>query len=309
MRRKKENGGKTMRKRQNKKSSVLFWLIAVAALGLIMLLTHEPVRAAAGPCDSYSKTTDSDRDGFSDYDECNGINFAGTAGGSFPGWKDLGSYNDRSQYLDPNSADLFVILVPKPNGYFSSIPSPLEFLSNPRESGGLGIAVHKIDNSRVASSPDRKVCGNCQTGFNTQKSLRISENLDIKNPKILASSPAQHGNPNQTDTAVVYTERIRDFIELTCGCSDILTGQCLDCCDNATPPACGGDLFYKYIKHSIVHEIGHQIMLTTTKDPNWNWHYPEDTGVELDYQVHAAGKIFHLGTTFTNADQSGFKLK
>jgi hypothetical protein len=302
-----------MKGRKGLKSWICVMLMAVTAVGMIVLLTHEPVKAAVtDPCVSYSKTKDSDGDGFSDYDECNGIIFAGQAQGTFFGLKDRGSL-DRSQYLDPNTLDLFVVLVPKAGGYFSllpSTPSPLEFLSNPRGSGGLGIAVHLINANQVATSPDRKVCSNCQTGFNTQKALRITESLDISNPKILGSSPSQHGNPNQTDTAVVYTERIKDSLELQCGCTDILNvQQCNDCCDNATPQACGSALFYKYIKHSIVHEIGHQIMLTTTKDANWNWHYPEDTGVELDYQVHATGKTFHLGTTFTSTDQSGFKLK
>jgi hypothetical protein len=299
-----------MKERKGFNSWIYVMLMAVAALGVIVLLTHEPVKAAVtDPCASPSKTTDSDGDGFSDYDECNGITFAGTGGGTFPGY--INKTSDRSQYLDPNTLDLFVILVPKIGGYFSTIPSPpspLEFISNPKGSGGLGIAVHLINANQVATNPDRKVCSNCQTGFNTQKALRITESLDISNPKILGSSPSQHGNPNQTDTAVVYTERIKDSLELQCGCTNILSG-CDVCCDNATQKTCGANLFYKYIKHSIAHEIGHQIMLTTTKDASWNWHYPEDTGVELDYAVHAVGNIIHLGTTFTSTDQSGFKLK
>jgi len=142
--------------------------------------------------------------------------------------------------------------------------------------------------------------------------VRVTEILDDGgtgvNRNILASSSSMHGTPNGTDLCIIYTVRIRNSIQEKCGCADILTSSCGNCCDNTG--VCGKDLFYKYIKHTIAHEIAHQLVLKTTSDPQWGWHYAEDTNVDLDYQVHFdTGDGFHLGTTFTGADYSGATLK
>jgi hypothetical protein len=315
MRRIKENGGKTMRKRQNEKLSMLFWLMAVAALGMIMFLTHEPVHAADA-CASYSRTTDSDGDGFSDYDECNGITFAGSGGGTFPGYKSRTS--DRSKYLDPNSKDLFVIMAPASGGYFNSLgTNRLEYIYNSTNNGGLGISTHEIDTTKAAA--DRTVCKTATnypctkpTGQTyLERAVKVTESLDDGgtgvNRNILASSSSMHGTPNGTDLCMIYTVRIKNSLQGKCGCTNILDASCANCCDNTG--VCGTNLFYKYIKHTIAHEIGHQIMLTKTNDPTWGWHYPEGTGVDLDYQVIFDGTSFLLGTVFTGDDSKGATLK
>jgi hypothetical protein len=320
MRRKKQNGGKTMRKRQNNKSSVLFWLMAVAALGIIIPLAHEPVHAAADACASYSKTADSDGDGFVDYEECNGITFYG--GGTFPGYKNR--TGDRKQYLDPNSKDLFVIMAPATGGYFNSLgANRLEYIYNSASNGGLGISTHEIASNKAAA--DRTVC-KAATGYTCtkptgqtvlQKAVKGTENLNDggtgANRNILASSSSMHGTPNGTDLCMIYTVRIKNSIQEKCGCQNIdkadASNTCNGCCDNATPQTCGQALFYKYIKHTIAHEIAHQLMLTITNDPTWGWHYPEGTGVDLDYMSYFDGASFIVGTVFTGADYSGARLK
>jgi hypothetical protein len=190
----------------------------------------------------------------------------------------------------------------------------LEYILNTRLAGGLEIYTHQIPYTKVLS--DRTVCKTV-TGYPCtiptgqtvkQKAVQVTESVDPGSGTtalILGSSPSMHGTPNDTDLATVYTVRIKNHLQTVCGCPDI--NSCSNCCDNAG--VCGQALFYKYIKHTIAHEIAHQIVLTTGYDAKLGWHYPEDSRVELDVQVHHDGNIFYVGTTFTGADQDGYRLK
>lgn len=309
-----------MKRGKGLKSCAYRMLMVAAALFMVILLPQAPAQGAGGgadPCASYSATQDRDNDGFTDYDECKGITYAGTAGGTLPG--SSSSKTARANRLDPGTRDLFAVLVPAASGgYFGLLTNPLEYIYNTRLTGGLEIYVHQIAYTKVAS--DRTVCktvtGSYPCAIPTgqtvrQKAVQVTESVDPGSGTtalILGSSPSMHGTPNDTDLATVYTVRIKNHLQTVCGCSGNM-GQnwCTTCCDQTQ--TCGQNLFYKYVKHTIAHEIAHQIVLTTGYDAKLGWHYPEDSRVELDVQVHHDGNTFYVGTTFTAADQDGYRLK
>lgn len=277
----KGNGGKAMIKRQAMKPIFILGIMAAAALSMILLSTPTPAQAAGGdPCAQYSKTGDRDGDGFSDYDECNGITFAGTVGGTFPGSNSTTTL--RTNRLDPGSRDLFVIMVPATPSYFPG--NPLEFVSNAQAQGGLGVTVHVLsseqaDNNRFVTSSSR------------QKAVRVTESLDTSNPTILGYT-SSCGTPNGLDLTTVYTARIKNFVK-------------------SVYPGAPQSLIDTYIKHTIAHEVGHSVgPLAPVFNSNYGgYHYKTGTNVLMDQSVYYKGKTFYIGTAYTSTDQAATNLK
>jgi hypothetical protein len=280
-------------------------LAAVAVMGMSLLLSQVPAQAAVD-CATVSATskTDTDGDGFTDYDECRGITFAG--GGTFPG-KNSGL--SREQRLDPDTKDLFVILVrATPSGGNSShIPwkgatstdyagdaaywfGYVSNAANQTTGFGLGIAVHEIIAAQAAS--DRTVCPKigstaCQVPTSQtarQKALKVTESLDQTADNTLGYTSGC-GNPNGPDLTTVYTQKIYNLL------SQI--GQLTQL-----------DL---YIKHTIAHEIGHTVGPLA---PVSGYHYESAiNNLIMDKSVYQSGNNVYVGTQFTTGDQAGIHLK
>jgi hypothetical protein len=263
-----------MRKIEGMKLSMLFGLLAIAAL----VLVTPPIQVWA---------QDVDNDGFTDSQESTGITLFDQS--LFPSC--IGTGYQRAYCLDPASKDLFVILVPAMS---TLIPAnPLEFVSRNQTSGGLGIATHEIASANAGL--DREIT-------TTQKAVRITESLDTGNNVILGIS--QYGTPNGLDLATVYTQRIKNHIMSVCG-SSFGTSKCAD-----NTGVSSQALIDKYIKHTIAHEAAHMLMLTTTNNERLGGHhYKTGTNVILDQSVYYKGTAFYIGTTFTSADKSGATLK
>jgi hypothetical protein len=287
-------GGIQMKRTEELRSWMYAVLMAVAVMGMSFFLTQVPAQAAVN-CTTVSSTsrTDTDGDGFTDYDECRGITFAG--GGTFPG-KNSGL--SREQRLDPDTKDLFVIVVRKT----PSLMPPktgnqtywFEYIIHPvgQSAGqfGLGLAVHEITTTQA---PNRTV-GNtaCQTptGQNVrQKAVRVSESLDQTADNILGYTSGC-GNPNGPDLTTIYTKKIQNLLS-----SIGQLGQL--------------DL---YIKHTIAHEIGHTVgPLAPVNIPEYGpYHYQSaDNDLIMDQSVYQVGNQVYIGTSYTSADQAGIKLK
>jgi hypothetical protein len=195
----------------------------------------------------------------------------------------------RGQYLDPDSRDLFVILVPQLNGRLASVASPLQFVSNPVSQGGLGITVHLISQDQVLGT-DRKVTP-------TQNAVRVTESLTTSDPNILGFSNT--GTPNGLDLATIYTQNILNHLATVYG-------------GLAKVPAGLADT---YIKHTIAHEVGHMLgPLAPAYDSRFGgYHYKSGTNVMMDQSVYytsKAGKVtFYIGTAYTSLDQASSKLR
>jgi len=269
-----------VKKREGLRSWMYVIVMAVAFTGMSLLLTQVPAQAAVN-CSSPSTTADADSDGFTDAQECNGIilDRGSVPVTNFPG-KNSGL--TRAERLDPDTKDLFVILVPT-NPSKIPLVNPLEYVSAPQSNGGLGIAVHVIgptqaDSNRYVSS------------FSTEKAVRVTESLDASTTTPLGISSC--GTPNGLDLATVYTQRIENHVtSINQGPSPSLTET--------------------YIKHTIAHEVAHMLGPLA---PKYNasyggYHYKTGTNVILDQSVYYKGTTLYIGTTYTSADKTGVKLK
>jgi hypothetical protein len=291
-----------MKRREGLRSWMYAILIALAVMGMSLLLSQVPAQAAVS-CANVSSTskTDTDGDGFTDYDECRGITFAG--GGTFPGKNSANRPSDRSQYLDPDTKDLFVILVRKtPTSLMPAKPTNaedvaywFEYIIHPvgQSTGqfGLGFAVHEIP---ATQAPNRTVCSTtgCQTPTGQtvkQKAVKISESLDQTADNILGYT-SSCGTPNGPDLTTIYTQKIYNLLSRINQLSQL-------------------DL---YIKHTIAHEIGHTVgPLAPVNDPNYGaYHYQSaDNHLIMDQSVYQSGGNVYIGTQYTAGDQAGVHLK
>jgi hypothetical protein len=288
-------GGGIMKNRR-----FLKYMLIVALGGMIVFLSQGPAKAGVICSPTMSQTTDSDRDGFTDYLECYGLTLKN---GSFvPG---RANCNGGTNCLDPDNKDLFVILVPAtPTSYLP--PNSLQLVSNPISQGGLGITVHLIYPTASYPFTDRTVASS-----STQKAVRVTESLDTTSPNVLGFSNT--GTPNGLDMATIYTQRIINFIKSACG-NSYGTSTCAD--SSGIYDSTGNlALTQKYIIHTIDHEVGHVLgPLAPVYNANYGgYHYKSGTNVIMDqsiYYTSKEGKVtFYIGTGYTAPDQSSAKLK
>ena len=172
----------------------------------------------------------------------------------------------------------------------------MEFVWRPKASGGLELATHRILAAQVKTAP-RKVNA-------TQNAVKVTENSDATSTTILGQ--ATYGTPQGLDGVIIYTKRIKAFIDTTCAGK-----TCTDSTGSITNTA---DLTTKYIKHTIAHEVGHDVSLTGTSNAAYGgYHYATGTKTIMEQTVYkeypAGGVKFFISDTFTTVDQGGIKLK
>jgi hypothetical protein len=274
------NGGKTMKKSQKINTKAGLGLLMVAALVLAAFSTQAwaLVDCAASP----SNVADHDGDGFTDAQECGGITL----------------YHDGSTLtMNPNNPDLFVILIPATPSNFP--PNPLEFVSNPITSGGLGLTTHLIPPASARS--DRLVSPD-----SPQKAVRITENL---HPEGVILGYANQGTPNDLDAAIIYTEHIKNHVETVCA------EEGTTYCRNSVPFADGpAAIILIYIKHTIAHEVGHMTMLAVEYNRRFGgYHYKAGSEVVLEQAVKYTSKkgkvTFYISTDYAEPSQQGVQLQ
>jgi hypothetical protein len=182
------------------------------------------------------------------------------------------------------------------------------FVSNLVSQGGLGITVHPLLPAQVVSGTLRQV-----TSSSLQEAVMVTESLDTGSTNPLGFSNT--GTPDGLDLSTIYTGRIITFIKSACG-SAYGTSNCVDSSGVYDNTATGNlALTQKYIMHTIDHEVGHVLgPLAPVYNANYGgYHYKSGTNVIMDqsiYYTSKGGKVtFHIGTTYTSADQSGAKLE
>jgi hypothetical protein len=283
-------------KAMNKKGGIWAWMrliLLLMPLLACLILTQTPVHGAVN-C-ATAGNADYDGDGFTDAQECFGILYAGSQPPE-PSIQGKNSGLPRPQRLDPDTEDLFVILVRAVSG--TKIPpdadNPLEFVSNTLALGGLGITVHLITEAHVENSITRRV--SLSSG---QRAVYVVESLD---PGSTAEQINTLGACDQgmvLDGCIVWTQRIENKIAAICGANWSNESTCKD-----KTGVWGLPLRHKYIKHTIAHEVGHAINLKVV----FPYHSNPSTSnpKEMDSSVAVKGKVFSIGTVFTTADQAGF---
>ncbi|HEY7043539.1 MAG TPA: hypothetical protein VH419_07720 [Nocardioidaceae bacterium] len=224
------------------------WLYGALG-GLVVLLAAIAVTVSPEPawavvdCTNIApgSTADTDGDGFTDAQECAGLNL--DLGTTRTRLEPCGSPNAGAECVDPNKKDLFVIYRPATTGsLLGSLPNP--FGSNSflgiRFTGlsTLGVAVHQITSAQAGT--DRRV-----SSVSPEKAVRVTESLSdgaLTDPL----GYCQFGTPQSLDGCTVYTKRITNFIASKCnGAGDTTTDR--------------NQVFLAYATYVMIHETGHSV--------------------------------------------------
>jgi hypothetical protein len=267
------------------------YALLIAVIAVVSLLLTQGTALAVVTCSpAMNQTTDTDKDGFTDYQECYGF--------SLPNGDPVyGKYNSVTDYtnlhncgqneicLDPDNRDLFVILV---YGSPTNIPSnPLEYVTNSTTIKGLGLRAHIVTQNQIDSS------GSLKRGVVSspilQNAVRVTEDLTNDSSLVLGASSV--GTPNGQDNATVFTQRIKNsIISITGGADPTLVNN--------------------YIKHTIAHEIGHMVgPLAPVYNSNYGGnHYKTGTGTIMDQFVSSKGTSINIGTGYSSTDQGKINL-
>lgn len=274
------------------RKNITQWMMTILIVAITMLMTQMP--ALAVDCTAPSAVEDYDLDGFTDQQECaNLMLYDGVT--NIPGALQVAV--PRAERLDPNSKDVFVILALAPT---SNVPTnPLQYVIAPQAEGGLPVATHMLlpgqaDGARTVSPSS------------TQKAVKITENLDTSATDVLGI--ANYGTPNGLDLATVYTARIINHVNSVCSAS-------ITSCNDVDGLAIGAvNVINKYIKHTIAHEVAHNMVLTNTYNERFGgYHYKSGTNTLLDQSVYytsKSGKVtWYIGNRYTSADQAALKLQ
>lgn len=163
----------------------------------------------------------------------------------------------------------------------------------------LGVTVHEI-----SPLPDgsRKVA--LSSSLNSwQSAVRITESLSPETPDDNDLGTASYGTPNNYDGAVIFSERIRNFIETECAgasqCKEYYSGT--DCL--ADIQACI-DLM---ARDTTAHELGHMAKLTAESNDRFGGnHYKAGSGTIMEDFIKfttKGGKVtFYIPTGYAEPD-------
>ncbi len=111
-------------------------------------------------------------------------------------------------------------------------------------------------------------------------------------------------------SATVYTARIIGHVNSVCSPA-VSDGDCKDA-DGVTIGRAA--VINKYIKHTIAHEVGHNMVLTDTYNKRFGgYHYKTGSATVLDQSVYYTNKndkvTWYIGSAFTPADQAVLQLQ
>jgi hypothetical protein len=219
---------------------------------------------------------DSDGDGITDLQECQGFttisSVTGAAGKTFPPCvvgADGVIVGGRGNCVDPNSKDVFVIYNRAATGsLLTALPTPFGVVTanNLMFNGfaSLGIAIHQLTSAQAAL--DRRVNVPLVSTITAQKAIRVTESLST-NGTILGN--CQWGTPRELDGCAIYTARAKSFIDTRC------PG------DSATVR---NEVFRAYATYLILHETGHAMggLAPQYNTSAGGYHYVPGTGFVMD---------------------------
>lgn len=290
----KGDGGKTMKSRED--------ISLRRALGLILmvltvLLFQVPAQGATNCSTVINSVTypDKDCDGITDTEETPATAIPQCGSGA----------------CNPDSEDLFVILMKCGDQYYpyqSTCPNPTNLPSNLDPLGilstaasALGITVHQIDPLQTCCNGTGHIVvpACCALGDNcgavtactlnnrnvtpTQMAVRILEKTDTNGTDLGVTTPP--GTPDTAGDAVVFTQRIKNFVHGLCNCTapDNCPTTCYDALDQTQGEA---NVIAKFMRHTIAHEAGHAMTLRAVSSTDIGEHYPQQTNVLLDSSVY-----------------------
>jgi hypothetical protein len=274
-------------------------------LGLALGSPAAPAAAQTVGCAAFQQLgvvdlgRDTDGDGVSDFLECRGGNTLAqlrpgvTVNGQAVIDTCQGTGLPRAACLDPNTPDIFVILVPDTlNG--SRIPAnPFQVLTRPVANGGLGLAVHPLVDGRGPGSDRSVLLGSAV------KAPRCTEDNSLATSQVIGQ--ANWGTPGGLDECVVRLLAVENYVR-----SRFTENKFPD-----PGPNCGP---CEALKVQVInHELGHMIQLRFLYDARFGGHhYKTGSGFLHDqattYRVTRSGITFSIPTVVSGADQGDFGL-
>lgn len=271
------------------------WQRVFATLVLAFGFAGLPGPASAQVLCPTTSTNDTDQDGFTDQQECDGIPLLD--GTIFPGANDTTKL--RAQRLDPNSKDLFVIYLRLSSGLLANLPAPfidqtfygINFVGL----SALGLTVHQLAGSQVSTA--RTVSSDPAI---LQKAVRIVESLSTDGDIL---GICQWGTPLGEDGCTVYTQRAKNFINKTCDAAkDITTDR--------------NQVFLAYATYLVLHETGHSLggLAADYNDRFGGYHYKAGSGVVMEqaaaYSTKGGTCTWYISTGWNlTLDPSAVRLK
>lgn len=305
-------------------SIALLYVVASVYVGPILFGPPQP-------CPNYA--VDHDCDGLQDSKEESG--FTSLLDSKWykkcEGNEPLGS-QARADCVALNSPDLFVIVQRHAEG--SLIENSLNLFSTfskNTEQGGLGIAVHPVDQPYSVPYPpplpDRRVVDGSGQNAALVVEYKGQRNFDSGCRRLPGDAPfgstdPAWGSPNYQDiTSTIYPSNIAALIDSHCQsisgvCRNASedtggTGEC-DMDGNQVDPDELDDLDRSYIRHTTVHELGHQIMLTGKfSRKHGGYHHPGESNLVMEqYNKIDTGTdvVFHIPESFDDGCQNDFQL-
>jgi hypothetical protein len=176
-----------------------------------------------------------------------------------------------------------------------------------------------------APAADRQINAYRRFGASIQRGLRLTECLDNAATSPLGSG--RWGSPNGLDEAVLYTQRVVDYIKGTIGSrgptlwySTFSNGAWIPLTNvkpDGTAIGTAVDANYvisKAVQYYLAMEIGHTIKLTPTFSSKTTYHFAAGTGDALDQAMRTvtsgspSGIKFYIPSVYGNTDRGSVQL-
>lgn len=261
--------------------------------------------AAQGP----TSTTDTDGDGFTDYEECFGFTAAGTTQPDIFGYKQDAGTATTPDRLDPAKPDLLYLATNEkgdgdltdPNSLLVKAMATLPNGVLNVYANGLNIRAHRVYLANVNTGTDRLVI----SGNTTTRAARIAEVLTPANiaAKDTALGLTPEGKPSVSSVySKIFTKRIYDNVYANCA-SDTA------CSIAKTLPLIKlrNEIVSYYILQVVAHEMGHGSLLAKANTDGY-YHYSK-SGSVMDPSVVFSRGVYTIPTNFNSADPSVVTLK
>ena len=244
---------------------------------------------------------DTDRDGYSDYDECSGFTLPKNSSTPVEKYSYLACQANVDNCMNPAQKDLFLIIVSADDqdngecqGEISLLPEELlKPSTNSPSFFGLGLTVHIIDKNLA---PNQMITS-------SQYAVKMVESCSTADPQVAGETPV--GFPTMGLSGTIYTYVIKEKI---LGPDEEFTtfydwGSEID-----------GDLLVtKHIVNTFNHELAHTMSLSVNWDRKIFEHWPAGTGVELDQFVECTSRKgitkCYVSVNHAPLDINGFRLK
>lgn len=284
---------------ESRETKGLLRVVAFAMCAVLTVLASRPAqgRCSVDPCLASDPNLDCDQDGYTNQEECAGLD---TAAGFFPSCRAAGA--TRPACMDPVLPDLFVLLQKGTPSVYDQLGIPageeFQYITQPPSLGGLGAQVHVLDAARVTlpATP--------QPNSITSRQAAVLVREQLTPPATACPVTGEIGrvnmptSSNNSAVALIYSQRILDQIDCV-----------YDSVDPAIPATSRLADKRAMLLHTSAHEATHYARLAPDVVERFGGqHYKTSTGCVLDqstaYSTKGGKVSIKIATTYCGPDQA-----